>query len=294
MTPLEKAVTPIAMLRPHQIWQTVARSDRQYLLIGDSDHGNNDIITTVTAALPALGRAGFRHLGLEREADTQGKVIAAFHDANNRQRRSGSDRRKLFNWLTECDIPHMQGDEERMLGFICAEFSMHVAARKAGIRPHPIRQMMDIVEFIDMRYAPPVASKYNAMLDYHDEHDCWPSGTTPAERARVEAVYGRYDDYNLQRDARRMKTLKKLAGKDRAIIHYGAGHFRRTKAEGMDKHLPAGSMAYVMVGARKTIESDLRHEFRQHRGSVPDFVVTTDTREGWVLPPARKNGLWHD
>lgn len=292
MTPFEKATQVIATLRPHQVWNHIAKSEKQYLLIGEIDHGDCRIAKAVTRALPALGKGGFAHIGLEREADLMGNAYRAFHVAAKGQK-SKTGQGELLDFLCDTENPHVSGNEDRFLDAAIADVRLHTAIRAAGMTPHFIRYLIEPEDYINLHYSPSKALEYNSLLDYRDEYGRLPRGTTARQRQVIAVIDDRLDARNLQADGKRMRLMRKAAGRQRAVIYYGAGHFHRSKTEGMDKHLPANSAVYVQVGESELIKSDLRSSFRWHRGSVPDFVVTTDTKQAWVLPPAIKNGLWH-
>lgn len=291
-TAFEKATDVLAVMRPSEAWQLVARSDKQFLLVGDSDHGNYRIVREVVRAVPRLAKAGFVHMGMERYAPDHEAAFTAFHHANSRQRRSGSDLRKLSDHMAGCFNAHI-ADERESMAAMFAEFDLQVELRRHGMTPHCIRLIPDIQDMIERRYPPGRAARYMDLLDYSFMHAKWPEDATRNEVQAAERVYDAFEKKNMHFDRQRARHMREVTGQDRAIVFYGAGHFRVSKTEGIDKHLPPDSSVNVMVEHSKTVASDLRYEFRQHRGSVPDVVVTTDTRQAWVLPPARRNGLWH-
>lgn len=291
MTPYQKAATPIAHVSPAAIWEQVAAAGRQFLLLGDSHHGNTDIARVLAVALPILRAGGFRHLGTENDIADHQKAYDRYQDASVRSRRSGGDERRLLRHLGQWINPYTADREDDVADDVSAMFGLLSTARQQGVRVHCLNSVPDFETFHAQRGVKDIA-KYAGLLEQAVISSDYPKTATRADVRRLIELEGEFLDYDRGLGPERAQRLMSRAGSERAMVLFGSNNFRYSKTVGIEKSLPPGSTAYVLIGARPVVEANMRYDFRVHRGSLPDFVVTTESHEGWVLPPARKNGLW--
>ncbi len=288
----ERATEPVATLRPAQLWQHIAQCGRQFLLLGDNDHGNPSIVNAVSQAVPWLAMAGgYRHMGIEWEESAHGAAARRFHKAAA-QRASDTDVRRYTAFVASqysAGGSHI-GVQQRKA--ISAEVQLHIVLREFGVKPHMLREQLDFETTVAGRRGNSVAARFQELVEACQRGGQVQDAATRREMSQALAALDRWDAQNLKLDGHRMRKLQSAVQGDKAIVFYGAGHFRRSRSEGMDKHLPPGSTAYVLIGSEGQVGGDMALNWQVHRGSVPDFVITTDTRKGYVMPPAIRNGLW--
>lgn len=288
----ERATEPVATLRPMQLWRHIAGCGRQFVLIGDNDHGNGNIIKAVTRALPVLARAGYGHIALEREEEQHGAAYAAFQQATPEQRRKRQDVKALAEHLAYNHNSFIAATAGGIAASVLCEFNPQAAIRATGLTQHLLRLQENFEEYVERTVCPGKSLRYQMLLEQDLGGQGLPPGVTRRELEAARRVYDRWDAQNLRRDGPRMQRLQRAVRQEKAIVFYGSDHFRRSRSEGMDKHLPKNSSVFVMVGEEGLMGGDIATAWKIHRGAVPDFLITTDTRKGYVLPPALRNGLW--
>ena len=284
------AISPVDYLSPKKLWQHLAVLGRRYILIGDTDHGNTAITQEVAKALPILADTGVRHLGIEQSDALMGAALRRYHTARTSERRSGDDARRLRNHLSQ--YVSMFHTDETNGASLTAEFNLHQTARESRVHVH----CLGLVPMIDDYLAPRnLGDKKDRLIEIAAHvmtTSTFPQAAPRHLCLRAMRLLMQYDRNNLNHDRKRARVFRAEVGTQRGALFYGAGHFRRNRVDSIDRYLPLDESVYVQIGAKADLEKSLRACWRDYHGSVPDFALTTDTQEGWVLPPALRNGLW--
>ena len=279
-------VAPLTGLAPRQAWEIMARSDRSTLLIGDCNHMNYKIMDQLTMALPALGAAGFRHLGRElSQAAFQG-AVNAFNQAGTLERLSGRDVQQFADSLADYTFPTdrhnpQQGDykprflaqvmicRRENIGFHCLNFN---ELYPACLVAEPEIRRMQLLNYSTQ-------TLYDGRI---------PSQVAPADRPLIDLAAKQIMQHNSEGDRDRAAALLALGKSGRVALMYGAGHFVDKAApngligDGINKFLPAESFAYVQVGTRKEIE---RVNAGMFGSLLPgDIHIYTDENKAAIMP----------
>ncbi len=281
----------IKRIAPADIWQFIAQSQKKYVLIGDGDHSDVAVKENVVAALPILSEGGIRHLGLEQDSQREQGPVDAFQFASARARKSGRDVEALLRHITSAGQKCLIRDEDKLLADHVASYQLYTLAREKAVRVHCMNNILGITEFFRAIHEPE-AEKFGRFGEYAMHHLKAPPRITHTNLLKLDALMGLYQtDYNFSLDRQRANNLKRLSGKSRAALVFGARHFGRHDGTSIEAHLPPASSAFVYVASAARVAERLAEAKGPQALKLPDFAIETDTGRGLVLLSARSNGL---
>lgn len=267
------------------VWQLVAASQRQFVLIGDAHHREHGIIEAAAEAMPGLAAAGVRHLGLEREFSLSGRLYETLRQNGDRATQNAELRAHLSMWRTA----HLPTDDPRQQDHIRANFNLITSARDNDMGIYALNHRHDFRKFAAEHGAADPDRFFKARLE-HFRDERVPVWLADDERQLYKRIDGLYADHNLEHDRDRAAMLLTMARDERAAMLCGSRHFRRLGGGSISDYLPARSQAYVMLGSAAALHERFTG-VSSHINGLPDFAIETDTKRGYVLPPAMRNGL---
>lgn len=290
-----REVEIIDRVSPQYIWQAVAQSPLQFVLVGESRHALNCTRHALADGIDALATGGVRHLGLEyHRAQTQPLLdrfsqLSGGGPAATLRRMSllrGLGNRALVAW----EMPAYWHSMHRLLR----------RASGAGMKLHalddielrrPPREMWEkanaVRERTEARYRQAVSGELKlppsrlppgvrVMLEGHQE----------LQAVLTEGYYQRRQES----DGEHAKRLMQVAGADRAALYFGHQHCRGGPAPGIGYFLPSDQQIYVALGTGGYLLNQFEDE--PYPARLPDFVIMADRGEGIVTRQAVERGLW--
>ncbi len=277
----------LATIAPGEMWQRLAASPKQYLLIGESDHRIWQIGASVMGALPVLAQGGFAHLGLEWSRKTLQPAIDAFIRADIRERSCGADLRALQIVFDIFPSAAARANPALRDKFNQLNKALAYTARNQHMQLHALDQLPSFGDFIS---GEPVARQeaYMRQLVALSTSGAVPNLLPPEELPLFRQYVRRFFDVNMASDKGRAASIIAAAGQQRAMVFYGSAHFRGEGQNGIDAHLPAQQQAYVLIGQCETLAENFPHTEPRR---APDFVLDTANRRAFVMPAAAVHGL---
>lgn len=280
----------IANLRPREVWEHVASSNKQYILIGDGDHRDPSIPAHVAPVVSLLAFDGMKYLGLEWQKLRYQGIIDNFNNASQSSREAKADLREINTQFTIFPLPESGGNASVSEKFRACNCALLYTARRHGVKLAALNDMRSFDEMMPDESEQQRERFMRAYRHYYN-HEELPGWLGVGEAEKLVRYTNAYIDYNLSLDATRARDFKVIVGPDRGGLMFGSRHFRGMNSNGIDAFLPESKIAYVLLGASETVQRHLENE-RKLAIRQPDFVIATDLALGWATPSAVRHGLF--
>jgi len=282
--------TVIAELRPREMWDLIAASDCQYLLVSDAPHTNPAIKSQFAPALSLLAFDGFRHLALEWPQTSLQPVIDAYNQAPPDRENEDKALQQLFGDMAVRVPPRVAFSEADQIRFCHLDTAMIVAGKRYGMQITALNPDMPPLENYMQGETPETQTRMTAAHAHHYLHGRYPAILSRSEEQRLDGYINQHVRYNLSLDRQRAEKFRAITGARRGSIMFGPAHFRGAGQQGIDDFLPQDKTAYVMMGDSFTVQ-------RLMEGNcpvplrTPDFAVLTDLGVAYATPAALRHGL---
>lgn len=262
-------------MTPTQVWQTIARAPQQYVLVGESHHGDLSLLSEFVRGASQLMQTGsVRHIGLELDAQRHQPALDRFVQASAWQRASGW-RLARFAASPVLQANRFATSPLQAARWLFYQQSILRQAECYGAQVHCLNT---------------IESRYHEAHNHYCWRDDWknievalrPAGyLTPSLRSAFMALVwlphmaswsggkgmniAQAMSLNRALDAERAKKLRQVAGSQRAMTLFGSLHYRGPGQGGIDDTLPAD----------KTILVQLMH---RHHESIPRDIPGWESR----------------
>lgn len=286
----EPLYTVLGPVSPLAMWEAIAASKAQYILVGDSNHLDPAIKENFVPVMAMLADAGVRHLALEWPDDPYKDIIGAFNAAGAKKRKDTAGLQELVTRFMINPVPASDGNASVAKRHRNANAALVFAARQNGVQIATLnRDMLEISDFMSRESLQVRERLTQGYRHYYMHGTLLADFTQPETDTLMKHAYDHLQ-YNLSLDNSRARHFMHAAQHERAAIVFGALHFRGANGDGIDAFLPQNRVAYVLMG-----ESDFLQQHRYNNDDLPqrtpDFVVATDLKLAFVTTEARKNGL---
>ncbi len=260
-------------MAPQEMWRRAVAPRRQYLLVGDMEHGNSFIVNALAQAFPVLAAAGFRHVGLEQDPKEHQGPLDAFQFASRSKKNAGQDMAALSEYANSYAISTALISRQHMLADCQARLSFIQQARQHGLRLHclnPLKSFETYLEECGEQEVP----KFMRFANYAFRHLAAPPRISASNLLKLDGYMEGYMAYNMAQDPQCAHALQQVAGGQRAALFFGAAHFRREDGAGIEQSLPTGSSVLVVVGPAECVAQRLA---QKNPVTWPDFALETDS-----------------
>jgi hypothetical protein len=273
------------------VWQVAAYCGHKHVLVGDGNHKDVGVFSAFVSGVPELLRGGVNHVFLERPEGLFGPVVRAFMNASGKTRESGQDVEELRKNLSMVKNGYLESEKGQQ-EFVDAHIRLMTEARAGKARIHSIQEAENIRKSLCIQYG------YTAEREdflYSQFSNCatvaqMHSARHPNDELLLYAH--RLKQENLYNDRDRAGMLSNAVGAGRGATFYGAGHFR--KGTGINAHLQSEDYVLIHVGSPQTIDIFAFGKEIPGTGKAepPDFVLTGNSGNAYVMSTAKKRGLW--
>lgn len=284
---------PLAVISPPRLWRAALAGRERYVLIGDANHMQHDILRALTQSFDTLARFGVTGLGTECGYQGWGPLIERFNKASWWQRQTGEDMRELRAQLqrysTPWDITEADRQSRRLLWK-----EQILTAREKGITLYPLNAISHTLTDYLPELDEAGKERFRRAQLHRGQKGSWPEEYLKAPLLRqlhthfTELAQKRLLRANDELDFDRGMAMRSLSAQHpRLGVFFGAGHFASSAQLGLNTVLPVQEQVHVLITDGTT--NDL---LRNRKCLPPHFILRTDRQEGWVMPAAQHKGLW--